>query len=565
MSDSLDFGLPTVSGSGSGKQPAFVTAQACKTWLTILPLTKAAQSQEQLLNQLNLLNRYPIPPAERLRILELLREPAHFVQEETARRFVSHPLPLAASEQAAFDVSQDLWQGLAIGYLHCLRASIEGDTITLNVALAAERALTTLTAAQIDACRAGLPLGTEYCRRLHRIYRVAERLKLTQQPVDDKMRPHAGVTTAQDAYVEALLIEAAYPWELSAKYLAWMQRWAQRWAAKVSLLADLPAPLAELKTLPLCVNLGGDQPAKFNVMAADQRIDAPGPKQRWLELTELRRSLKKRLALLERGDTPASIDLGEDCTQPGAETLLKQVYQFWCKGGRRKPVIGVRNVAEATGNGTCQLIGGMEAIHAIISGKAFRQPGRNPDKPELSRREFEQIATFGRVETHADLDFSQQPVFAAEEWRVLDESEKAAGMLLGRSYGANGMRLCRHQLVALRPADARGFLLGEVRWVAADTKRNTLCASVTIFPGIPEPVALCGNGAKAAAANEQYHQGFLLPAVALLQEPPCVVTPSGWFRIGRVLDVYSGNSHQLRLTRLIERGADFERSSFEVV
>jgi len=45
----------------------------------------------RLLGQLEELNAYKLAPAERLKILELLREPVTFVQKEQAKKISSRP------------------------------------------------------------------------------------------------------------------------------------------------------------------------------------------------------------------------------------------------------------------------------------------------------------------------------------------------------------------------------------------------------------------------------------------------------------------------------------------
>jgi cyclic-di-GMP-binding protein len=60
--------------------------------------------------------------------------------------------------------------------------------------------------------------------------------------------------------------------------------------------------------------------------------------------------------------------------------------------------------------------------------------------------------------------------------------------------------------------------------------------------------------------------GFLLPALALLKEPASVILPPGRFRTGRTIDFEDGVGHyQVRLTRLLGRGEDYERAGFEQV
>ncbi|MBM3390443.1 MAG: hypothetical protein FJY34_00485 [Betaproteobacteria bacterium] len=57
--------------------------------------------------------------------------------------------------------------------------------------------------------------------------------------------------------------------------------------------------------------------------------------------------------------------------------------------------------------------------------------------------------------------------------------------------------------------------------------------------------------------------GFVLPPLPALHEPETVIVPAGWFRPGRIIELYDRNSRQIRLLLQIDRGSDFERCAFE--
>lgn len=530
--------------------PAFINAEQCHAWVDSLPLANAAQAQSQLLMQLNLLNRATLPASQRLAILEILRKPVTLVQEESTRRFAGRPIPLAAQEQAAFDTSLSLWHALASGYLRALEACLAGDNaVRPQMATVIERALAALLGAQLDVYRGGhVPDGAHW-QAVHELYGTAEQLDAAEQPVDDNLRLGRNPTSPRAAFVEALLLAAASPHELPARQFSWMARWARRWAGKVRILAS--PPTLSTRAIPLCVDLGSDKPGVYRPLSGDY--------VRWLETAELRQSLKKRLILLEQGQPPAALHLGEDCHQPLCGQLLKQVYQRWCKGA------AIRRHERHIVTGACGFVLGVEAIHYYLSGrKPFKQPGHA--SVDLLRQEREEIATFGRVSTRRDEDFSRQHGFQVEEWEVLEDwqmlDESATGLHVARPLKQAGSRVGASQLVAVRPADAKMPLLGCVRWAMADVD-DRMHAGIHVFPGQPEMVAVRGTGL--AAVNEKYRPAFLLPAIASLKEPATAVVPAGWFKSDRLLEIFTGNARQIRLTQLVDRGLDFDRIAYEPV
>lgn len=529
------FELPAL---GQNQPPAFANARGCRDWLSAQPLANPAQAQILLLRQINLLNRYAIAPGERLNILELLRDPIAFAQTESARKFAGRPLPLAPSEQAGMDTNRSLWQAVQTGYLHCLAACLEGDAnLRPHAALIAQRAIGALRAELLDIYRADPP--AQLWRTLHRVFSAAERLGVLSHPVNDSLQSEHPATGVTAAYAQTLLLHRANPYELSGRQIMQVERWLQRWGGKVAVLT---APPAEPRVAPLRVDLSSDAPE-----AAD---GADGSSLRWLDLSDLSHSVKRRIAHLQRGESPVSLGLGEDAVQPACENLLKHLYQQWFKGGARL-------YPRRAGGGTCRLVSGIDAIHYYLSGKIFRQPGQGDT---MSKAQADEIATFGRIATRHEDDYSHMQGFMIEEWSVLNES--ATGYCLMRPLSQAGGRVGGGQLVAIMPEGSRGFLLAVVRWSRL-TGGADLQAGIRIMPGNPLTIALRGTGL--TAINEKYRPGFRLPAVPALKYPESVIVPAGWFRAGRVIELYEQSSRQILLTQQLDRGSDFERCAFDAV
>ncbi|MBE7423627.1 MAG: hypothetical protein HS110_14550 [Zoogloeaceae bacterium] len=530
----VDFDLPTL---GNDLSPAFASARGCRDWLAVQPLANPSHAQAMLLRQVNLLNRYALAPAERLKILELLRDPIAFAQTESARKFAGRPLPLAPPEQAGMDTNRTLWQAVRTGYLHCLAACLEGQAeLRPHAALIVQRVIGAVRAELFDIYRAPTDPPAQLWRLLHRVYAAAESLAALTQPVNDSLQSSHSATSVVAAYAHTLLLHRASPYELSGRQLAQVERWLHRWSGKV---AALNAPPAEPRVPPLVVDLSASVP----------EASAEGGEQlRWLDLSELSRSVKRRIAHLQKGESPASLGLGEDCAQPACENLLRHLYRNWFKGG------APRQHPRHAGSGACQLVTGLDAIQYYLSGKIFRQPGQGD---AMSKTQIEEIATFGRVATRHEDDYSKLQGFVVESWCVLDES--ATGFRLTRPLSQAGGRIGGGQMVAIRPGSGRGYLLAVARW--ARITAGELQAGIQIMPGLPQTVALRGTGL--TAINEKYRPGFRMAAVPALEYPESVVVPAGWFRPGRVIEMYDESSRQIRLTRQLDRGSDHERCTYE--
>jgi len=530
--------------------PAFTDPGQCQAWIKTLPLSNPVQAQAQLLRQLNLLNRYALAGDSRLEILEALREPIHFVQGESAKKFAGKPLPLAPPEQAALDSTHALWQALAAGYQYCLQACLAGDTsLQPRAAKLCQRALAALTEDLTALVRAGYQPDGQLWQQAHAILAGAESLAVTTVAGEDGLRARAPIAPAT-AYAELMLLHAASLHELSPRQRLWVIRWARRWAGKVTLQAIVPA--LNSPALPLCVDLHSNAPAGFKPLS--------GPGLRWLETTELRKSLKKRLKLLAEGgeeNTPAKLGLGDDCPQPMCGQVLRRVYPRWVKGGI------LRRHERHPMSGACRLVAGVEAIHYFVSDhQPFKPPGST--STDDLRRQREEIATFGRA--RFEDEYSRMHGFQFENWEVVEDwgmlDQSSGGLRMTRALKLEGGRIGVGQLVAVQPTGASGLLLGVVRW--AQIVGDCLAAGIQLIPGKPSPIAVRVTGAM--AVKEPYKPGFLLPPVETLKIPASIVLPLGSFKPERIMETWTATaSGEVKLKAVLDRGADFERAACELI
>jgi hypothetical protein len=198
---------------------------------------------------------------------------------------------------------------------------------------------------------------------------------------------------------------------------------------------------------------------------------------------------------------------------------------------------------------------GLAAIHYAVTGRGFKV---RPTARPISTKEHMEIATLGRLATRQDDEPVAAPDVVLETWQIKDES--ASGLRLERVDPGAGSRVVLNQLLGIQLADGKPFLLGTIRWLSVSTDFG-LRIGVQILPGVPQGIAVKPSGPNANAA-EPFTQGFLLPAFAPLQAPETLVIPVGWFKPKREMEI-ADRPGRVRLSELIDRGADFERVSFE--
>ncbi len=566
----MNFDLPA---TGTEQSPAFVNARGCRDWLVTVPLANAVQAQLMFFRQLSLLHRFALPAADRFAILEALRGAVSGVQDDAAKKFAGKPLPLAPHEQAALESTLSVWHQLALGYLRCFEAFCSGNSgnsgeagissttallaqhalivdnadLASRAATLAQRTLSVFADWQVDLCRGEQLPDAAYWKKLHQVFFAAETLGVAARAVNDPVRHGNVPTSALAAFAECNLLSAANPYELPARHLAWVARWARRWGAKLALLKAPPEDIRN-RAVPLWVDLDSERPASYYPQASSGG--------RWLETTELRKSLVGRITLLEQGRAPADLQLGDEVTQPAAGQLLQRVLQRWCKGGAPR-----RHERHAANNAPCSFIAGFEAVHYHLSGRqVFRAPSRND---QTLRREREEFETFGdrshRAGSAGEVDNSHVENWQVmDDWRLLDES--AAGLRITRPL-KEGVRVGAGLLIAAKTAGGQGFTLGNVRWALREGD-NSLAAGIQLFPGEPRPVAV--RVVDPDGARGTWRQGFMLAGLAAPGEPASVVVPPGTFRLDRSVEVMVDQQLQvLKLLRVLDRGIEFERCAFQ--
>ena len=535
------FDLPQISADAA---PDFSDVVACKAWLEHVPLANVVEAQRQLLAQVTEFNRFPCKAMMRLQTLEALREAVAFVQIEQAKRFTNRALPMANAEAAVFADTTDLWEQLRIGYLHCLAASAGDETgMRAHAALLAQRVLAYSGLKMFHHYRAYREVGKADWRSLHHAYRTAEELGVAEEAVKDYLNRDVHDATPRIQYMRALLMGMANPNELARRQLSFVGFLLERWAEKVEVSHT---PLADEGMLPLVVDLAGEGPPERLTGEGDTEIVEP----RFLDVSRLTKSLKNRIGLLRKGESPAKLALGEDCVQPSCEQLLVFLYRQWCQA--RPPRVERKRVAQEA-----MVSNDMAAIHYYISGKVFRQPGV---QTELTQKERDQIATFGRVSTKDEDDYSAVHGFLLEHWKVEDES--VSGLRMVRPVGSPGKRFAHGQLVAVKPGDAKNFMLAQARWLMQGAD-GALNAGLRLLPGLPASIAVRHYGLN--VANERYVPALTLTEVAALKSPPTLILPAGWYKPKRLVEVFVQQPLRVKLEEMVDRGTDFERMTYEVL
>jgi hypothetical protein len=146
------------------------------------------------------------------------------------------------------------------------------------------------------------------------------------------------------------------------------------------------------------------------------------------------------------------------------------------------------------------------------------------------------------------------PSVTVESWAVADEM---LGAVRVQRPQTSSRSVAIGRLVAIRMGDTAPFFLGWLTELVTETD-GRMIATVSLFPGKPEPIAVRAGDLR-ARATAQWTQALRLPPLERLQIPASIILPSGLGHLGRGVEIWSGAAKETTVEEILEHGTDFDR------
>jgi hypothetical protein len=523
-------------------KPAFKDEASCVKWLSQFQLTNLNLAHGTLRAQLDEFNRFPMRGKDRLKTLEALRETVATIQADYAKKLIGKKLPLADDEFTTLITLSNLWLCMLNGYLRCLQSLDSGDaSLSSEAALLTHRCLF-YSGLQIgEFLRMSCEPDGKSWQRLHTIYKRAEEQGLQLVPVTDKFHHTGHPATCLAVYTKTLLLNRARLLGFRRNQWNTMDSWLDQWGEAYSI--EPQCSMSREDAPPLAVDLASAR----GLISIHRATSAAS--MRFLAMVPLSKLIRVKTILLQQGQSPRQLKLGDDLNTKDCLDLLNRLHTCWCELHRESMADEPREAP------VVQLCSGLETIYAHIARKPFKPPNMS----SISDKEVQrQIETFGRVLDKTDRHNLLELGFLAEEWLVEDNGLLHARLL--RKFNA-GERLGLNQLVSIQKPGASDYKLGAVTATSV-TRTGQLYAGVRYLPGNPQPVIArgkpCGNLISGAAA------ALVLPELPNLRIPVSIVLPRDWFQPGRQIEISLRENVKQNVTLgiSVEKGGDFERVSF---
>jgi len=526
--------------------PTFKDQASCAKWLHQLQLTNLHQAHGVLRAQLDEFNRFPMRGMERLQTLELLRETVQLVQREYAKKLISKKLPLSEDELTIFVSIIALWQSMVTGYQRCLQAQIAGDKqLSEHSALLTQRCLRYSGLQIFEHLRTGYEFDTKLWHQLHRLFAFAEQGGFHLQAVRDDLHSSAHTSSCQTVYAKMLLACHVHPFELTRGQLQLLDRWLAQW--RDTLLIEKRYIISKEDAPPLAVDLESSQGLQaIQLTPASSSV-------RYLSMIELSKLLRVKSILLQQGQSPQHLELGNDCTAQDCTEFLIRLHQLCCETHPERQ--SERHVVAQSAT----LCFSIDGIYAHIAHKPFKAQKKELGTDSLSHK---QIAAFGRVLSETNRHDIVDLGFALENWQIENESISGAKVLREANHGE---RIGSYQIVAIQPSDANAFMLGKINWVSV-TRSGHLRMGIQYLPGMAQAISIKAKGIN-AALSDKVLPALLLPSVPSLKSPSSLVLPRNFFVAEHQANItyHGGDIQTVKMGFSVEKGVDFERVSFTPV
>ena len=514
---------------------AYADADGAKRWAKSLLITAVTPLYEAVRGQLRALSAAEFAPRERATIAEVMREQAAHLHTELARRYAGKPQPASDRELDAAEQAIALWQGLWEQYSACLKPLLEGDVELQGVkAKLLQRGLYVgKQLVIVHGLARRVPPPTLW-QELHAYYRLAELLDCAVTAVSDDLQPHAVGVSCYSTYCHALLLGLADPCAMSVRQIELADRWLGQWARKIFPYAQQRETEGPVMLMDLDSSVGAWIAAAAPANPpASMRFGYPG---------KLATSVRGRLKRLAAGSNPAELQLGHDTSVEGSAALLAHLDRKWYQLPGRD-VDAVHEELQLTA-------GGVPAAYFRVGGRTF---DRQDPLGRLTFQGAQHLQTLGALTDYDRYKEEAERNWPWERWQ--GEYAWRDASLIRRD--STRYRWFLDQLIVVR--DAERTRVAYVTRVAFSPPAE-ISLSLAFYAGQPRSIAV--RPTSHAFAEELPMPALLLGAVD--GEPPSLIVPPRTFNPGRMLrSMDTGPERKFRLTKLAQRGGDFERVEFD--
>lgn len=482
------FQQPNITLPPQGSPPgdaSLTSPRAIRTWLERLPSGDPQAAAARLFSTLVRLNGYILGPADRFRVLELVRDRHADLRQALRQHYRNDNLPLSGSASQVASLVRRLDDAMGTGYKLVI-ADLCGDSDagTLyrrrTMPLSVYRAMSHLASSVVDAYEVYVPPPPTLWNDLHALYEFAQNNKLQSRTLKSIATPADPAPGIEALYKSTLLLALANPFRLHNRDIENLLPHLRHWAEVCPLAKPRPD---RLPAWPVGVKHGSDRNPGYRLLDAKNCAG-----EAWyLDTEPLATQLQQRLRHAE--------------FQPGTDAnLYKRLISAWGIRSRRR---FTRTPASARVEASL----GLYQLHQLFN---LSNSSRKLKTPQA-----------GNITNPGSLKH-WTPKIAI--WRMKDRSPGGYRLSLQQGQSA---RTRVGELIGVRgyptkSLAAGGWLVGVVRWLR-NRPGSDLEAGVEWLAPRARPVTvkpLQGDGQPGSPLH-----GLMLPEVRVFDREATLITP----------------------------------------
>lgn len=512
--------------------PVFSDAAGAQAWL-IQARREPLKLAMLITEQLDRLQSAPLNGVARAPILEILRADTFAALVANRPVFAGQPRPLPPRPFTALSINQRLLGSLSTGYLQCVEDFAATENIDATwIAIAAHRAMIGIKFAIEDHFLAGMEAPAILWQRAFALVNLTQKLGIENTAVADPVFTDWGQSTVAHVYAVLAMTALSDPYGIGRDEYAMIQRLVSRWR-------DLPV---------VRVTRDNDEKKRWvNLRQFEAPARAVSKDPAWMEVSQVRSKLRKRIEALQAGETPESLHLGKDIDAPRAlatlDRLRRKIKEAYDPSRAQQTQLGGDSIFL-----TC----GIEEGYSLITSTRYNA---NPKAGAGADRVLnERMAIFGRHSVITSLA-GDKPKFG-DEWAVI--AQYGNHMRIVNSVDAVHSPLAPGLLVTFKEGDKHH--LGRLtRTVIRQSGKMEV--SLTKLPGEPKATESHTVG----SSNQLRFPLLLLSAVPEINQPMIALLPSG-AGVGpkQVMMTNLAGAQQIALGPLMDRGANYDAFRVDV-
>ncbi len=563
MASKTPLGLSVPETTYAPDNTFFLDLKKIQSWVSALPMANIGETSRQVFKTIVELNRLDVPNLNRIKTVELFRQPIAYISRNLRKHYLDLPFPLSPRNQKVAVLCREFHSELANSYKHVIVSIVnEGQEQTEQklLIIAIHQALYYLLLALRYSAVVYNPYPANVWKEIHLLYSLAARYNIEKTAVRENGKNEGGTSTILDLYKRCLLFAMIPPYRLRQREIEYVY---QR-LPELALYLQIMDPKSQSnKATQFVVPVGSDEPPLHTSLDTASLTEISRVVDTSLLVDHLQGEIKDIADREQSGST-------ENQTDQIARLLLQKMIFSFGMAPQRKFV-------RTSLNFELDIAVGLSAIHALMIENA--KSGEDESEGPMVREEITLTITpldlpfedTGFITDDAEDIWSGQTT-SPSPWTQSGEekqyetfhcrtfNESAGGYCIELS-GRDAPKIRVGELVGIQSASNKSqFSIGVTRWIK-NVPVVGLEFGIEVIALHAFPVSVSHTDKPGSIAASQ--NALMLPEQKTSRQPNSLIVPALPYQTNDTLslDGPDGKQH-IRLSSLLESTGAFARFQF---